>query len=463
MIPQPLSRGALAVALMLSVAGCSTLGRLNPLGRDKGPGARASEGERVSVIAFDQTVTPAEALKGVAFEIPPPVLNPAWPQPGGTPEQPLAHVQAAPELAIAWRRRIGEGTSRGNQVTATPIVADGRVYAMDGQATVSAHDATSGAPVWRVDLTPRERRDQEAYGGGLAFADGRVYVSSGFRFVAALDAATGATVWRTPVEAPMRGAPTVAAGRVFAVSADNEVFAFDARTGAESWSYQALIEPARFAIASSPAVAGDTVVAPFASGELVALRAQNGNELWTDVLSRASRTNALSELRDIAGRPVIYQGDVFATSNSGVFSSTDLRTGARRWSLPVSALTTPWPAGDVVYVMSKAGELICVARDRPSLLVDGPERGARPQGGRLSRLLRPGGQAHLVEPAAGLQPADHRLHRRRRGGGRCSNRSGPEDRAIGFAGLHRPGRRRRDHLCRHGGSGVDRASLGSGA
>ncbi len=363
MIPQPLSRGALAVALMLSVAGCSTLGRLNPLGRDKGPGARASEGERVSVIAFDQTVTPAEALKGVAFEIPPPVLNPAWPQPGGTPEQPLAHVQAAPELAIAWRRRIGEGTSRGNQVTATPIVADGRVYAMDGQATVSAHDATSGAPVWRVDLTPRERRDQEAYGGGLAFADGRVYVSSGFRFVAALDAATGATVWRTPVEAPMRGAPTVAAGRVFAVSADNEVFAFDARTGAESWSYQALIEPARFAIASSPAVAGDTVVAPFASGELVALRAQNGNELWTDVLSRASRTNALSELRDIAGRPVIYQGDVFATSNSGVFSSTDLRTGARRWSLPVSALTTPWPAGDVVYVMSKAGELICVARD----------------------------------------------------------------------------------------------------
>ena len=161
----------------------------------------------------------------------------------------------------------------------------------------------------------------------------------------------------------MRGAPTVAQGRVFAVSADNEVFAFDAATGAESWSYQALVEPARFAIASSPAVQGDTVVAPFASGELVALRAQNGNELWTDVLSRANRSNALSELRDIAGRPVIYQGDVYATSNSGVFSATDFRTGGRRWSLPVSAITTPWPAGDVVYVVSKAGELIAAARD----------------------------------------------------------------------------------------------------
>jgi outer membrane protein assembly factor BamB len=123
------------------------------------------------------------------------------------------------------------------------------------------------------------------------------------------------------------------------------------------------VEPARFAISSSPAVAGDTVVAPFASGELVALRAQNGNELWTDVLSRANRTNALSEIRDIAGRPVIYQGDVYAASHSGVFSATDLRTGSRRWSLPVAGITTPWPAGDVVYVISKAGELICVARD----------------------------------------------------------------------------------------------------
>jgi outer membrane protein assembly factor BamB len=364
MMTQRFWGAAAAVLLAASAAGCSTVNRLNPFDRgDNRAQAEASEGRRIPVITFDQSVTPAEALKGATFEIPAPVANTEWAQPGGTAEQSLVHVQAAPQLEVAWRRKIGQGTSRSAQVTATPIVAGGRVFAMDGQATVSAHDAASGAPVWRVDLSPDERRDREAYGGGLAFAGGRVFVSSGFRFVAALDAATGAVVWRTPVEAPMRGAPTVAQGRVFAVSADNEVFAFDAATGAESWSYQALVEPARFAIASSPAVQGDTVVAPFASGELVALRAQNGNELWTDVLSRANRSNALSELRDIAGRPVIYQGDVYATSNSGVFSATDFRTGGRRWSLPVSAITTPWPAGDVVYVVSKAGELIAAARD----------------------------------------------------------------------------------------------------
>lgn len=363
MILQATSRSLVAAALILSAAGCSTISRINPFGGEDRPQAQATEGRRVSVIAFDQTVTPAEALKGVAFDIPPAVRNAEWTHGGGSPEQSIAHVEAAPQLEVVWRRRVGQGSSRSNQVTATPIIVGGRIYSMDGQARVNAHDAASGAPVWSVDLSPAERRDREAYGGGLAFADGRLYVSSGFRFVAAMDPATGALAWRTATDAPIRSAPTVLGGRVFSVSADNEVLAFDAATGVESWSYQALVEPARFAIASSPAASGDAVVAPFASGELVALRAQNGNPLWTDVLSRASRTNALSELRDIAGRPVIYQGDVFATSNSGVFSATDLRTGTRRWSLPISGLTTPWPAGDVVYVMSKGGELICVARD----------------------------------------------------------------------------------------------------
>ena len=101
----------------------------------------------------------------------------------------------------------------------------------------------------------------------------------------------------------------------------------------------------------------------FGSGELVALRTANGNDLWNEALSRASRTSALSEIRDIPGRPVIYQGDVFAVSHSGVFSATDLRTGQARWTLPVVGITSPLPAGDVVYVVATDGKLICAARE----------------------------------------------------------------------------------------------------
>ncbi|HEX8570733.1 MAG TPA: PQQ-binding-like beta-propeller repeat protein [Caulobacteraceae bacterium] len=359
-----LSRLLPLLALTASLAACGTIRNLNPFGRGGDAGeTTAAEGKRISVIALDQTITPAEALKGATFTLPPPVAVAEWPLPGGTPEQSVEHAEAAPAFEIAWRRDFGQGSSRRNQVTAPPVAAGGRIFVMDGEATVSALDASNGGQVWRVNLTPTDRRDRVAYGGGVAHADGRVYVSSGFRFIAALDAATGAVVWRTPTEAPVRGAPTVAAGRVFAISTENEIIALETATGAQAWTYQGLVEPARFAISSSPAVSGDVVVAPFSSGELAALRLQNGSELWTDVLSRASRTTALSEIRDIAGRPVIYRGDVYAASHSGVFSATDLRTGQRRWSVPLASLTTPAPAGDVVFAVSKAGELIAAARD----------------------------------------------------------------------------------------------------
>jgi outer membrane protein assembly factor BamB len=138
---------------------------------------------------------------------------------------------------------------------------------------------------------------------------------------------------------------------------------FDETTGTPGWSYQALTEPARILEATSPAVSGDAVVASFASGELVALQADNGNSLWTAVLSKSNRNSALSEIRDIPGRPVIYKGDVYAVSHSGVFTSIELRTGNEHWNLPVTAVSTPLPIGDVVYVADTAGEIICISRD----------------------------------------------------------------------------------------------------
>src|SRR5258708_38203844 len=154
------------------------------------------------------------------------------------------------------------------------------------------------------------KRDREGFGGGLAYADGKLYMTSGFRLVAQLDAATGRVGWRTRTDQPIHGAPTVSGGRVMAVALDNTLLTFDAATGAPGWTYQALSESARILSSSSPAVSGDTVVASFGSGELVALRTANGNDLWNEALSRASRNSALSEVRAIAGPPVVYQGDV---------------------------------------------------------------------------------------------------------------------------------------------------------
>ena len=361
-------RQTILAALLIAALGassCSTVSKLNPFDKkDKGPSELAGEGQRISIIPADQRLEPAEALKGIDFSLPAAERIGAWPLPGGTPEQSVGSVDAGANLSVAWRKGFGQGQKRGRYVTAPPVAADGKVFVMDADGRVAALDARSGAQVWRTATNPGDnKRDKLAFGGGVAYADGKLYVSSGYREVLQMDAKTGAIGWRTRTSESIHGAPTVFGGRVFTVALDNTLLTFDAATGAASWTYQALAESARILSASSPAVSGETVVAAFGSGELVALRTSNGNDLWNEALSRASRTSALSEIRDIPGRPVIYQGDVFAVSHSGVFAATDLRTGQARWTLPVVGVTAPLPAGDVVYVVSKTGEVICASRE----------------------------------------------------------------------------------------------------
>ena len=353
----------LALIAATGLTGCASVTKFNPFKGGANNKVKASEGQRISIIAFDEKLAVADALKGVDFYLPDPVARTDWPLPGGTPEQSVEHVAAGADFRIAWKRGFGAGSNRRMHITAPPVAADGMIFTMDGEAGVSAHLATTGAQVWRTNLAARSRRDKEAFGGGVAYSNGKLVVSSGYRFIAAVDAKTGAMAWKVNIESPIHAAPTISNGKVYVVSTDNELLSYDLETGAPGWTYQALVESARILKASSPAVSGDTVVAGFAAGELIALRTINGNDLWQEVLSRASRTNALSEIRDIPGRPVIYKGDVFAVSHSGVFAATDLRTGTARWSLPVSGVSTPWAAGDAVYVVSKAGEVICVSRE----------------------------------------------------------------------------------------------------
>ena len=353
----------LVAASVVGLSACSTIGRLNPFSGQQGPQTRASAGTRVPVLALGQSLQVSDALRGVDFSLPAATALAEWPLPGGNYEQSVEHVDAGGSFQVAWRRGFGAGSDRRRHVTSPPVMAAGRIYVMDGTANVSAISAASGQVEWRTNIMPRSRRDREAWGGGIAYSDGKLYVTSGYRQVVQIDAATGALGWRTRTDAPVHSAPTVAGGRVFAVTVDNNLMTFDTVTGAQGWTYQALTEPARLLGASSPAVAGDTVVTAFASGEVIALRSANGNDLWNTPLNRNSRSNALSEIRDIVGRPVIYRGDVYAISHAGAFSAIDLRTGSARWTLPVAGIGTPWAAGDVVYVVSRAGEVICVARE----------------------------------------------------------------------------------------------------
>jgi len=319
-------------------------------------------GERVSVLRLDRTLVADPSISDLRVRLPRPYENAAWPQAGGDPSHAMYHLALPDSLSVQWSADAGEAASDDQRLLSEPVVAGGRVYAMDAASHVSAFDAGSGDRVWRVDLTP-EDEDDDLFGGGLAVDGDRLYVTTPFARVFALDAATGAVAWESPVPAPMRTSPTVNDGRVFALTIDNELVALAADDGRRLWSHQGVAEAAGLLGGGAPAVAGNTVIVGFSSGEIFALRAETGRVLWSENMAGVQRSDALSTLADIRGRAVIDRDLVIAVSHSGLLAAIDLRRGNRAWDRDIGGSQSPWVAGDFVYVLDNNGELICLTRD----------------------------------------------------------------------------------------------------
>jgi outer membrane protein assembly factor BamB len=353
-------------AAAAALSACSTVSRIGdalwPFDGGNAPAQTAPEDGRVSILAFEQQLTPDPALASRTITPPPAAPMAEWTQPGGTADNSPPQSTGSAVLERAWRANLGAGSNNRVKIAAPPVIADGTLFFLDANHRVHAVSASDGRRIWSEALRPREGRDRVARGGGVAASAGRVYVTTGFGFVVALDAANGDEIWRTNADAPFQSAPTVAGGRVFVITNDSELMAMDAGTGEVAWTYQAIAEPARILSAPSVAVDSETVVAPFASGEIVALLAANGRRLWADSLSRTGRLTSLSAINDIAGRPVVEAGIVYAASHSGVLAAIDLRTGQRIWARAFASTQTPWIAGEVLFAVSVDGELAAFDR-----------------------------------------------------------------------------------------------------
>src|SRR6516164_421176 len=346
-------RTAVTVLLLVSslIAGCGWFdSKKQPL-----------SGERISVLSLDRQLEPDPNLAKIPITLPAPVVNTDWPEPGGYPNHAMQHLSLPDRLTRAWRASTGEGVSRYTRVLAQPIIANGRVYAMDGAVEVSAYDAATGDRLWQVDLKPEDERGN-SFGGGIGFWNDRLYASTGYAQVLALDPADGRVIWRSSVGSPVRSAPTVADGRVFAITVENELVVLAAEDGRRLWVHNAIPETASLLGGASPAVEGEVVVAAYSSGEIYALTVETGRPLWSDNLSNTRSVNAVASLADIRGRPVLDRGGVFAASHSGRIAAIDLRSGERVWEQEFGSAHSPWIVGDYVYLLSNENELVCLTR-----------------------------------------------------------------------------------------------------
>ena len=95
------------ILIVLSLAACS--GDSSWFGgEDKPP----LPGKRIPVMLLERQLAADPRLSTLPIRLPPPVVNPDWPQAGGVASHAMHHLAAKDNLKLAWSADIGTGTRR---------------------------------------------------------------------------------------------------------------------------------------------------------------------------------------------------------------------------------------------------------------------------------------------------------------------------------------------------------------
>ena len=156
MSPPALRRHALkALATALAVGTLSACkGGGGPFGIFKGNKDRKKlPGTRISVLALERELRPDLQSADTPIILPKPEDIESWPQAGGLSHHAMYHMVIGPNPKLAWRANVGFASGKRNRNLAAPIVADGKVYTIDGKAEVACFNASNR----QADLEDQDR------------------------------------------------------------------------------------------------------------------------------------------------------------------------------------------------------------------------------------------------------------------------------------------------------------------
>lgn len=315
------------------------------------------------------------------------VIAADWPEFRGSAAQ--GHSDAtnlpltwSPTSHIAWKTPVaGIGWSSpvviGTRIFLTSAVSlSGKEEATaDRSLRVISLDATTGSPVWDVELfqvkSPRAHRKNSHASPTPIFEDKKLYVHFGHLGTACLDALTGRTIWSTQEFAysPVHGngsSPVLFEDLlIFSADAETEpkVIALDKATGKQRWTFARQSDAKKKFSFCTPLIIdvnGQKQLITPGSGVVNALNPKDGSEIWRcyydqgySVIPRPVYAHGMLFISSGYDKPVLYaikadgKGDVTATHIA--------------WTIDKAAPHSPSMAviGDELYFVADNGILTC--------------------------------------------------------------------------------------------------------
>lgn len=303
-------------------------------------------------------VSGAEVNRAAPISVGAAVNNGEWGHRAGSASRAMPNLALSSNPQRIWSGDIGAGDSRRARIATAPVVAGGRVFAIDSQNRLTALAAANGGTAWSIDLTPAGERTGPVGGGGLAYGGGTLYATSGFGELLAIEPSTGGVKWRQRFDGPATGAPAVVGNTVYVAGRDGTGWAVNAANGTLDWVKSGVRQTAGVQGGIAPAVSDKMVVMPYSSGQIVAIDRAKGETLWQGAVVGERFGRAASFLGDLTGDPVISGGKVYVGSSAGRTAAFAADTGARLWEAKEGSMGPVWPAGNSVFLVSDEGRLI---------------------------------------------------------------------------------------------------------
>ena len=262
----------------------------------------------------------------------------------------------------------------GNHYSASPLVADGKVYTQSGnlayvdpltgekvKAELVCLNAYTGKLIWRLPY--------DFWGSNVADSDiayGNLYITTQntraplwaqnqiwcigptqdwtmFRRDPAHTAQGSGPdklnlKWTYLTAGPVTSSVSIADGIAYVGSLDQKIHAFDAETGSPIWTFET-----DYMIRSSPAVVGGKVYTGTEDGYVYCLDAKTGDQLWkTDAGGlRIINQGAVPVIRS---SPTVVGGYVYVGSLNNKTYCLNANTGAVQWALDLKGYITASPA-----------------------------------------------------------------------------------------------------------------------
>lgn len=251
-----------------------------------------------------------------------------------------------------WEFPGGNGLPRGVNFPVSPVIADGKVYAVTSDGILYILNAKTGKKA------QPEYELGEAVAAAPVVTDGVIYLSTSSGRVHAMRADTYEAVWKADynIGDPIVGAPIVASNMVYLQTLGNVIHAVAQGTGRRMWTYRV---PRGIPLNGVTYTEGSLLIPN--GNQLLSLQPRSGQPRWERRFAS-----------DLLGAPVAEGGQIYVCvkddlSDEAKFFALKNSDGKEIWpepiTLPFALSSAPLIASNVIYLPLVLGRLAAVSRE----------------------------------------------------------------------------------------------------